>query len=71
MLGDLFKYRNETSRKSELVIFLRPTVLVDASVDADLRDFRAAAAPSRRCAARRTPARGGAPRRGTEHEPAA
>lgn len=41
MLGDLFKYRNESSRKSELVIFLRPTVLVDASVDADLRDFRA------------------------------
>ncbi len=41
MLGDLFKYRNETSRKSELVIFLRPTVLVDASVEADLRDFRA------------------------------
>ena len=42
MLGDLFKYRNEGSRKSELVIFLRPTVLVDASLDADLRDFRSA-----------------------------
>lgn len=40
MLGDLFKYRNDSSSKSELVIFLRPTVLKDASLDADLRDFR-------------------------------
>lgn len=40
MLGDLFKYRNESSRKSELVIFLRPTVLIDASLDADFRAFR-------------------------------
>jgi general secretion pathway protein D len=40
-MGDLFKYRNEISSKSELVIFLRPTVLKDASLDADFRDFRA------------------------------
>jgi len=40
-LGDLFKYRNDSSSKSELVIFLRPTVLRDASLDADLRDYRA------------------------------
>jgi len=39
-LGELFKYRNDNSSKSELVIFLRPTVLNDASVDADFRDFR-------------------------------
>lgn len=39
-LGDLFKYRNDSSSKSELVIFLRPTVLLDASLDSDLRDFR-------------------------------
>ncbi len=41
ILGDLFKYRNDSSTKSELVIFLRPTVLKDASLDADLKDFRA------------------------------
>ena len=41
LLGDLFKYRNDSSSKSELVIFLRPTVLRDASLDADLRDYRA------------------------------
>ncbi|MDP2369743.1 type II secretion system protein GspD [Rhodoferax sp.] len=40
MLGELFKYRNDSNRKTELVIFLRPTVLMDASIDADLRDFR-------------------------------
>ena len=40
VLGDLFKYRNDSSSKSELVIFLRPTVLLDASLDADLKDFR-------------------------------
>ncbi|MBK6295364.1 MAG: type II and III secretion system protein [Rhodoferax sp.] len=62
MLGDLFKYRNESSRKSELVIFLRPTVLVDASVDADLRDFRATL-PGSIEAMRRAPdsGQGGAP----------
>jgi len=41
VLGELFKYRNDANRKTELIIFLRPTVLNDASVDADLRDFRA------------------------------
>lgn len=40
LFGDLFKYRNESSSKSELVIFLRPTVLLDPSVEADFRDFR-------------------------------
>ena len=39
-IGNLFKYRNETSKKSELVIFLRPTVLNDASLNGDFRDFR-------------------------------
>jgi len=39
-IGNLFKYRNETSKKSELVIFLRPTVLSDASLSGDFRDFR-------------------------------
>ena len=38
--GDLFKYKNDTSRKTELVIFLRPTVVRDASLNGDFRDFR-------------------------------
>lgn len=41
VFGNLFKYRNETSKKSELVIFLRPTVLTDASLNGDFRDYRA------------------------------
>jgi general secretion pathway protein D len=40
LLGNLFKYRDETSKKSELVIFLRPTVVTDASLDGDYRSFR-------------------------------
>ena len=39
-IGNLFKYRNETSKKSELVIFLRPTVLSDASLSGDFQDYR-------------------------------
>ena len=39
-LSDLFKYRNDNSSKSELVIFLRPTVLVDPSLETDLKEFR-------------------------------
>jgi general secretion pathway protein D len=39
-VGNLFKYRDEGSKKTELVIFLRPTVLQDASLDGDFRDFR-------------------------------
>ncbi len=40
MVGSLFKYRNDANQKSELVIFLRPTVLYDASLSGDFRDFR-------------------------------
>ena len=39
-LGELFKFKNNTSRKSELVVFLRPTVLSDPSLDGDFRDYR-------------------------------
>lgn len=39
-LGNLFKYRDETSKKTELVIFLRPTVLQDPTLDGDYRDYR-------------------------------
>ncbi|WP_374667282.1 pilus (MSHA type) biogenesis protein MshL [Ramlibacter sp.] len=40
VLGDLFRYRNERTTKSELVIFLRPTILRDASIDGDLSFMR-------------------------------
>ena len=40
VFGELFKYRNNSTSKSELVIFLRPTVLRDASLNADFKDFR-------------------------------
>lgn len=39
-LGDAVSYRNDTSRKSELVIFLRPVVVRDASVHGDLAEYR-------------------------------
>ena len=39
-IGNLFKYRDDTDKKTELVIFLRPTVLQDASLDGDFRGFR-------------------------------
>ncbi len=40
VFGNLFKYRNDSNTKSELVIFLRPRVLLDASLDGDLKEFR-------------------------------
>ena len=39
-VGELFKYRNETSTKSELVIFLRPIVIKDPTLDGDYQRFR-------------------------------
>jgi general secretion pathway protein D len=39
-VGELFKYRNERSSKSELVIFIRPTVLKAANLDGEFKDFR-------------------------------
>lgn len=39
-LGNLFKYRNDKSVKSELVIFLRPVVIKEASLDGDYGRFR-------------------------------
>ena len=41
MFGNLFKYRDEGSKKTELVIFLRPTVLQDAGADSDFSQFQA------------------------------
>ncbi|MCF8177842.1 MAG: pilus (MSHA type) biogenesis protein MshL [Sulfuritalea sp.] len=40
VVGDLFKYADNRSRKTELVIFLRPTVLTDSSLDGDFQSFR-------------------------------
>jgi MSHA type pilus biogenesis protein MshL len=41
ILGDAFSYRNDTSSKTELVIFLRPTVIEQPSLDsAELRAFQ-------------------------------
>jgi MSHA biogenesis protein MshL len=42
-IGNLFKYKNDTHTKSELVIFLRPVVIRDASLDGDYRDYKARA----------------------------
>ncbi|MBI4756505.1 MAG: pilus (MSHA type) biogenesis protein MshL [Betaproteobacteria bacterium] len=39
-VGELFKYRNDTARKTELVIFLRPVVVRDASIAGSYRDYR-------------------------------
>ncbi len=38
--GELFTNRNERSMKSELVIFLRPIVIKDPSLEGDFRKFR-------------------------------
>ena len=40
VLGDLFSFRNEKSTKTELVIFMRPIVVKDASVNGDYKDYR-------------------------------
>ncbi|SHG71244.1 pilus (MSHA type) biogenesis protein MshL [Massilia sp. CF038] len=39
-IGDAFAYRNEKTSKSELVIFIRPVVIKEASMNGDFRDFR-------------------------------
>lgn len=39
-LGNLFKYRNEKNVKSELIIFLRPVIIKEASIDADFNRLR-------------------------------
>jgi MSHA biogenesis protein MshL len=40
LIGNLFKNKNDTTTKTELVIFLRPVVIKNASVDADFSEFR-------------------------------
>ncbi len=40
VLGEVFKSRNREYRKTELVIFLRPIVIRNPSLDGDLREYR-------------------------------
>ncbi|MCM2327468.1 MAG: secretin N-terminal domain-containing protein [Lysobacter sp.] len=40
VFGDLFSYRSDFSQKKELVIFLRPVVVRNASTDGDLSAYR-------------------------------
>ena len=40
ILGDLVSYRDDTSEKRELVIFLRPVVVKNASIEGDLSAYR-------------------------------
>jgi len=40
VLGDAVSYRNDTGRKSELVVFIRAMVIREASLDSDLSEFR-------------------------------
>jgi general secretion pathway protein D len=40
IIGDIFSSRSNLSRKSELVIFLRATVINDPTIDGDFRSLR-------------------------------
>lgn len=40
MAGNLFKNRNDTTSKTELVIFLRPVVIKDSSLDGDYSAYK-------------------------------
>ncbi|MES2935785.1 MAG: pilus (MSHA type) biogenesis protein MshL [Pseudomonadota bacterium] len=39
-IGNALGYRNETTNKSELVIFMRPIVVKEASLNGDYKDYR-------------------------------
>jgi general secretion pathway protein D len=38
--GNLFKNTNDTKSKTELVIFLRPVIIKDASIEGDYKEYR-------------------------------
>jgi MSHA type pilus biogenesis protein MshL len=40
IIGELFNQRNDTAKKTELVIFLRPTIIRDASISGDYAGMR-------------------------------
>jgi general secretion pathway protein D len=46
-VGSLFTYKNEVNAKTELVIFLRPIVVRDASLEGDYRNYEASLPTSR------------------------
>ncbi|MFQ5659980.1 MAG: type II secretion system protein GspD [Gammaproteobacteria bacterium] len=45
-IGDLFKARSRESIKTELVIFIRPVVIKNASVEGDLKEYKQFLQPS-------------------------
>jgi general secretion pathway protein D len=40
VVGDLFNYRDESTVKTELIVFIRPVVIRQNSIDGDLQDYR-------------------------------
>jgi general secretion pathway protein D len=40
LVGDLFNYRDEQTVKTELIVFIRPVVIRQNSIDGDLQDYR-------------------------------
>ncbi len=40
-LGSLFKYKGDSKNKTELVIFIKPVVIKHASLERDLKDYKA------------------------------
>jgi general secretion pathway protein D len=40
IIGNLFQNRNDTRRKTELVVFLRPVIIKDSSLQGDYSEFR-------------------------------
>lgn len=36
----LFSYKEEVAKKTELIVFIRPVVIKDASLDSDLSPYR-------------------------------
>lgn len=40
LIGSLFSHRNDTNTRTELVVFLRPTIVKDASIAGDYRSYR-------------------------------
>jgi general secretion pathway protein D len=40
VFGDAVSYRNDAGKKSELVVFIRPIVIKDASLETDLSEYK-------------------------------
>ncbi len=60
ILGDLFQQRHDKNQKTELVIFLRVTVIRDPSIDGDFAEFRDQL-PGKDFLAKPNPSRGAPP----------